>query len=136
MGAKFSGESLSLGGDFAHDDFLRAVGDEDLDHCEADGAAAEDQDGGILRANFDEGGGGDGVPGYREGFNEGCRGVSDCFKFWEAEGIVPPVSSSTFSGKGNTASHGTATASLKPPPPPVCHVSALLFFTIRPSDVH
>jgi len=72
MCAEFSGKGLSLCGDLAHDDFLCSVGDEDLDDREADGSTAEDEDGGVLRAERDEGGGRDGVPGYREGFDECC----------------------------------------------------------------
>jgi hypothetical protein len=61
---KLSGESLSLGCYFAHDDFLGSVGDEDLDNCETDGAAAEDEDRGVGGSDVEEWGCGDGVPGY------------------------------------------------------------------------
>jgi hypothetical protein len=64
VSSKLSGESLSLGSYFAHDDFLGAVGNEDLDDCETDGSAAEDEDGGVGGSDVEEWGGGDGVPGY------------------------------------------------------------------------
>jgi hypothetical protein len=45
------------------------VGYEDLDDCETDGAAAEDEDGGVCGSDVEEWGCGDGVPGYGEGFD-------------------------------------------------------------------
>jgi hypothetical protein len=69
MSPKLSGESLSLCGYFAHDDFLCSVGYEDLDDCETDGAAAEDEDGGVCGSDVEEWGCGDGVPGYGKGFD-------------------------------------------------------------------
>ena len=62
--SKLSGKGLSLCGNLAHDDFLGSVCHEDLDDCETDGSAAEDEDRGVFGSDVEEWGCGDGVPGY------------------------------------------------------------------------
>lgn len=75
VGAKVAGECLALGRYFRHEYIGGGEGEKHLEDGEADGAAAEDEDGDFGGVEGREGRGGDGVPGYGKRFYEGLKVV-------------------------------------------------------------
>jgi hypothetical protein len=96
-----------------------------LDDGEANGAAADDEGG----ACGGDGAARDGVPGYCEGFDEGCsRRIRRVDKVRLLEGVKggiadsPPRSRGNPSGSGIACFAGTATWSDNPPALPKHHL--------------